>query len=90
MFPTSYKNKNIMKIYVKISSKKLGFTTHLFQETKLGITISSIVPSSLHSKNIFSLIILAGGPNGHNSNPLNLFWKLLMYIREQIMFLLGL
>jgi hypothetical protein len=34
--PTSYKNKNTMNIYVKISNKKLGFPMHLFQETKLG------------------------------------------------------
>jgi hypothetical protein len=54
-----------MNRYVKISSKKLGFPTHLFQETKLGSVISSTVPSSLHSRNIFSLILVAG-PNGNN------------------------
>ncbi len=54
-------------IYVRISSKKLGFPTQLFQKTKLGSTISSIVPSFLHSRKIFSFI-LAIGPNGHNSN----------------------
>jgi hypothetical protein len=36
-----------------------------FQETKLGSVISSTVPSSLHSRNIFSLILVVG-PNGHN------------------------
>ncbi len=89
--PTSYKNKNnnTMNKYVKISSKKLGFPTHLFQETKLGSAISNIVLSSFHSKNIFSLI-LATRPNGHNWDPLNLFWDLLMCIKENFMFFLGL
>ncbi len=70
--PASYKNKNTRNIYVKISSKILGFPTHLFQKTKLRSVISSIISSSFHTRNIFSLI-LAVGPNGHNSNPLNLF-----------------
>ncbi len=70
--PTSYKNKNTRNIHVKFSSKILGFPTHLFQKTKLGNAISSTISSSLHTRNIFSLI-LATGPNGHNSNPLNLF-----------------
>jgi hypothetical protein len=70
--PTSYKNKNTRNIYVKISSKILRFLTHLFKKTKLGSVISSTIPSSFHTRNIF-LVILAIGPNGHNSNPLNLF-----------------
>jgi hypothetical protein len=78
-----------MKTYVKISSKKLGFPTHLFQEIKLGIIISSTIPSFLHSRNIFSCILTIR-PNGHNSNPLNLFWELLMFFNEQIALFMGL
>jgi hypothetical protein len=59
--PTSYKNKNTRNIYVKISSKILGFPTHLFQKTKLQSTILSF----LHLRNIFS-IILAIGPNARD------------------------
>jgi hypothetical protein len=87
MSPTSYQNKNTMNLYVKISSKKLGSITHLFQETKLGSLISNIVPSSLHTRNI-SLSILVARPKGYNSNPLNLFWELLMCITKQITLLL--
>jgi hypothetical protein len=61
-----------MNLYVKISSNKLGFLTHLFQKTKLGSGISSTISSPLHTKNIFSFI-LAARPKGHNSNPFNLF-----------------
>jgi hypothetical protein len=61
-------------IYVKISSKKLRFPTHLFQKTKLGNTISSTISSSLHLRNIFSLILTAR-LNGHNSDPLNFLWN---------------
>ncbi len=39
--PTSYKNKNTMNLYVRISSKKSGFLTHIFQETKLGSAIQA-------------------------------------------------
>jgi hypothetical protein len=74
---------------MKISRKKLRFLTHLFQETKLGSAISSIVPSSLHTINIFSLILVAR-PNGYNLDPFNLFWELLLCIIEQIALLLGL
>jgi hypothetical protein len=61
-----------MNIYVKISSKKLGFATHLFLKTKLGSVISSTIPSPFHLRNIFSFIFVVG-PNGHNSYPFNLF-----------------
>jgi hypothetical protein len=81
--PASYKNKNTMNLYVRISSKKLGYVTHLFQETKLGSVISNIVPSSLHTRNI-SPPILVARPKGYNSNPLNLFWESLMCITKQI------
>ncbi len=87
MLPTSYKNKNTMNLYVRISSKKLGFLTHLFQETKLESVISSKVPS-FHTRNIFSLI-LAAGSKGHNLDPLNLFWELLMCITKQIALIMG-
>jgi len=72
-------NKNKMNIDVRISSKILGFLTHLFQETKHGNAISSIVMSSLHTKNIFSLIFVAW-LKGHNFDPLKLFWELVMCI----------
>jgi hypothetical protein len=78
-----------MNIYVKISSKKLRFPTYLFQKTKIGSAISSTILFSLHSRNIFSFILTAR-LNGHNLDPLNLFWKLLMCIREQIALFLGL
>jgi hypothetical protein len=70
--PTSYKNKNIRSIYVKMSSKILRFPTHLFKKTMLGSAISSTTPSSLHTKYIFSLIHITW-PNIHNSDPLILF-----------------
>ncbi len=60
-------------IYVKISSKILGFPTHLFQKTKLRSAISSTFMSSLHLRHVFSLILVVG-PNGHNLNPFNLFY----------------
>jgi hypothetical protein len=49
--------------------------------------ISNIVPSSLHMRNI-SPPILVARPKGYNSNPLNLFWELLMCITKQITLLL--
>jgi hypothetical protein len=48
-----------MNTYVRISSKILRFPIDLFEETKHGSTISSTIPSSLHRKNIFSLILVA-------------------------------
>jgi len=61
-----------MNLYVRISSNKLGFLTHLFKKTKLGSGISSTISSPLHTKNIFSFILVAR-PKGHNSNPLMFF-----------------
>jgi len=86
---TSYKNKNTRNIYVKISNKILCFPTHLKKKSNLGSTISSRVPSSLHSKNIFSFI-LAARPNGHNLDPINLLWEVLLCIKEQNALLLDL
>jgi hypothetical protein len=57
----------------------------LFQKTKIGSGISSIVFFSFHSRHIFSLILVVG-PNGHNSNSFNL----LFHIREQNALVLGL
>jgi hypothetical protein len=73
-----------MNIYGKISSKKLGFPTHLFQKTKLESVISSIIASPFHLRNLFSFIFVIG-PNGYNLDPLNLFWDVLC-IRKQIAF----
>jgi hypothetical protein len=88
VFPTSYKNQNTINLYVRISSRKLGFLTNLFQETKLGSTTSSKVPSPLHTRNIFSLILVVGS-KGHNLDPFNLFWELLMCVTEQIALFMG-
>jgi hypothetical protein len=87
VYSTSYKNKNTRNIYVKISNKILCFPTHLKKKSKLGST--SRVPSSLHSKNIFSFI-LAARPNGHNLDPINLLWEVLLCIKEQNALLLDL
>ncbi len=86
---TSYKNKNTRNIYVKISSKILCFTKHLKKKSKLESIISSIVPSSFHSRNIFSLIF-AARLNGHNLDPINLLWEVLLCIKEQNVLLVDL
>jgi hypothetical protein len=55
--PTKQEHKNI---YVKISSKILGFATHLFQKTNLGSAISSIVPSSFTQNTFFLFYLMQG------------------------------
>jgi len=56
---TSFKNKNTMNTCVRISIKILRFPTYFFQKTKHGSAISSTIPSSLDTKNIFSFILVA-------------------------------
>jgi len=55
--PAEQEHKNI---YVKISSKILGFATHLFQKTNLGSAISSIVPSSFTQNTFFHFYLMQG------------------------------